>query len=339
MTDLRALPKVELHRHLEGSVRLGTALELARRAGVDLPAHSPEALRGALQVLAPMDSLEQVLSVFGYIGRLFVDDAAVERLAYEAVIDAADDGVVLLELRFSPDYMAGAAGLDWDAMTEAVQAGVARARAERDIAVGLIGIVSRSLGVASAQRTVAWARRWRDALVGFDLADDEVGWPSHLFTEVLAPVHELGLGLTVHSGEACGPSYVWDTLRALRPARLGHGVAVAADPELVAAVRDADVAIEVCPTSNLRTRAVPSLAAHPARALFGQGVQISINTDDPGLFDLTPTGELEVARDHMGFSEAELRAVQAQSLAASFLPAEIKAGVAARHFRATGRVT
>lgn len=339
MSDLRALPKIELHRHLEGSVRLDTALELARRAGVDLPAHSPEALRGALQVLAPMDSLEQVLSVFGYIGRLFVDTDAVERLAYEAVIDAADDGVVLLELRFSPDYMAGAAGLRWDAMTEAVQAGVARARAERDIEVGLIGIVSRSLGVDSARRTVEWARRWRDALVGFDLADDEVGWPSHLFTEVLAPVHELGLGLTVHTGEACGPSYVWDTLRALRPARLGHGVAVAADPDLVAAVRDAGVAIEVCPTSNHRTRAVPSLAAHPAHALFAAGVRISINTDDPGLFDLTPTGELEVARAHMGFSAAELLTVQRQALDASFLPAEIKAAVAARHFPAPLRVT
>lgn len=333
--NLHTMPKVELHRHLEGSIRLPTAFALARQAGVDLPASSPEALRGALQVLEPMRDLAAVLAVFDLIGRLFVRAEIVERLAYEVVSDAAADHIKLLELRYSPDYMARHAGLDWDAMTEALLRGVDRAAHEHGVAVGLISIVSRSLGVDSARRTMDYARRWRSALVGFDLADDEASWPSSRFQEALEPLGALGLPLTVHSGEATGPEHVWDTLTALSPRRLGHGVAVGADGALIDEVRRRGVAIEVCPTSNLRTRAVPSLAEHPAHALWRAGVPISINTDDPGLFDLTLTGELEVARDHMGFTEAELLDVQRAALGSSFLETGTREALFARHFAAT----
>lgn len=322
---LRDLPKVELHRHLEGSVRPQTALELARRHGLPLPTGSLEELTRALQVLAPLDSLEQVLRVFDHLARLFVDLDAVERLAFEAVEDAALDGVRLLELRFSPDYMARGAALPWDGLVQAIAAGVARAQAQAPIAVGLVIIASRSLGVESARRTAEHAARWAHALVGFDLADDELGWPSHRFVEALAPLRGTGLGLTVHSGEAGGPEFVWDTLRSLSPQRLGHGVAVGADPALVAEVRDRGVCIEVCPTSNLRTRAVPSLAEHPARRLLAAGVRLGLNTDDPGLFDLTLSGELALAQAAMGFTRAELVQVQQLALEASFLPEAQKA--------------
>lgn len=333
--DLHKMPKVELHRHLEGSIRLPTAFALARAAGVNLPASSPEALRAALCVLEPMDSLEHVLAVFDLIGRLFVSEAIVERLAYEVVSDAAQDNIRLLELRYSPDYMSRHAGLDWDRMTEALVRGVDRASAEHDVAVGLISIVSRSLGVESARKTMAYASRWRSALVGFDLADDEASWPSHLFEQELSQLPSLDLKLTVHSGEACGPEYVWDTLRSLSPRRLGHGVAVAADPALVEEVRRRGVAIEVCPTSNVRTRAVPSFSAHPARALLSAGVPISLNTDDPGLFDVTLSSELEVAVQSMGFTIEEVQKLQLSALASSFLPEPRKSAVFQRHFAST----
>lgn len=321
------IPKVELHRHLEGSVRPETALELARTYGLPLPSTSLRELSGALQVLAPMDGLEQVLGVFDHIARLFASLEVVERLAYEVVLDAARDKIRLLELRFSPDYMARGADLPWDGLMEAVLSGVRRAQGEQNIVVGLVMIASRSLGVDSARRTAEHAARWAHALVGFDLADDEARWPSRLFVEALAPLRGLGLGLTVHSGEACGPEYVWDTLRSLKPQRLGHGVAVGADPALIAEVKRLGVTIEVCPTSNLRTRAVPSLAQHPARLLMDAGVSICLNTDDPGLFDLTLSGELAVAQHEMGFDEARLRRVQELALAASFVPEDQKRGL------------
>lgn len=325
--DLHRMPKVELHRHLEGSVRLPTAFALAEAAHLALPASSPEALRRALCVLEPMDDLAAVLAVFDLIGRLFVSTDVVERLAYEVVCDAAAENIRLLELRYSPDYMSRRAGLDWDHMTEAILRGVARATAEHDIVVGLIAIVSRSLGLVSARRTVDYALRWGDALVGFDLADDEVSWPSGLFREELARLEGAGLGLTVHSGEASGPAHVWETLRALSPRRLGHGVAVGADPALVQEVLRRGVAIEVCPTSNLRTRAVPSLREHPARALFQAGVPLCFNTDDPGLFDVTLTEELRLAHEEMGFTLDELQRIQRGAIFLSFLTDAQKATI------------
>lgn len=323
--NLITLPKVELHRHLEGSVRPQTALELARRYRLPLPTQDPAQLSAALQVLAPMDSLAQVLGVFDHIARLFADLEVVERLAQEVVVDAALDGVQLLELRFSPDYMARGAGLPWEGLLEAIQAGVARAQATHPIAVGLVVIASRSLGVESAHHTARFAARHADAVVGFDLADDELSWPSRRFVQALAPLQGLGLGLTVHSGEAGGPEYVWDTLRSLAPQRLGHGVAVGSDPALAAEVRARGVTLEMCPTSNVRTRAVPSFAEHPAWRLAQEGLRVTLSTDDPGLFDLTLSGELALAGQAMGFTPAALVQAQRTALEASFLPEVHKA--------------
>ncbi len=331
--DLRALPKVELHRHLAGSIRLETAFDLAKRAHLPTPARSPQELSTHLQVLEPMNDLGQVLKVFEFIAKLFTSEDQIERVAHEVVLDAASEHICLLELRFSPDYLAQSAGLSWDRLTESILKGVQRACAEApEIEVGLIAIVSRNLGVASAVRTADYARRWRDVLVGFDLADDEQAWPSRMFVDALRPLEELGLPLTVHSGEATGPAYVQDTLDSLRPRRIGHGVAVGADEALIERVIREKVTLEVCPTSNVRTRSVATFEDHPAKRLFDQGVSIAINTDDPGLFDLTLTGELTVARDRMGFTDEDLLAVQRQALQASFLPRDTRVRISERHF-------
>ena len=330
---IHALPKVELHRHLAGSIRLETAFDLAKEAHLPVPARSPQDLSAHLQVLEPMDDLGEVLEVFQFIAKLFTREDHIKRIAREVVLDAARENIKLLELRFSPDYLAHSAGLSWDRLTGYLLEGVEKGREEAgDIEVGLIAIVSRNLGVESAEKTADYALRWKDVLCGFDLADDERAWPSRMFVAALQPLEALGLPLTVHSGEATGPEYVKDTLESLRPRRLGHGIAVAADDALVEQVIRDQVAIEACPTSNVRTRSVPSFEAHPAKRLLDRGVRVTLNTDDPGLFDLTLTGELEVARESMGFTDDDLRTVQHHALRASFLPLEVRQTVADRYF-------
>ncbi len=330
---LHTLPKIELHRHLAGSIRLETAFEMAHEAHLPVPARSPADLSAHLQVLQPMDDLSQVLKVFEFIARLFTREDHVERIAREVILDAAREHIKLLELRFSPDYLARSAGLSWDRLTEHLLEGVDKGRQEAgDIEVGLIAIVSRNLGVASAEKTANYASRWQDVLCGFDLADDERAWPSHKFARALAPLEALGLPLTVHSGEATGPEFVRDTLESLHPRRLGHGIAVAQDETMIEQVVRDRVAIEACPTSNVRTRSVPSFEAHPAKQLLDRGVLVTLNTDDPGLFDLTLTGELEVARERMGFSDEDLLKAQHNALQASFLPLEVRQAVADRYF-------
>jgi adenosine deaminase len=318
--DHRALPKVELHRHLEGSLRLGTLLELGAEHGRSLPASTVEGLRAHAQVLSPMGSLQEVLDAFDLFQDAFRSLDAVERLTFEAVEDAALDGVRLLELRFSPGFMAEPAGLDWDAMMARVMAGVARATAERDIAVGLIAIVSRSLGPPSARDTVAFALNWRDALVGFDLADAEEAYPAAAFAAEMAPLFAIDMPITVHSGENVGPEHIRTSVDVLHARRIGHGVSIVRDPALVERFIEEGLVLEMCPTSNLRTRAVDTLESHPAAALLRQGARVTLNSDDPGLFDITLSGELALAQARLGFDDAMLVEATGHAIDASFLP-------------------
>jgi adenosine deaminase len=330
--DLKAVAKVDLHRHLEGSIRLRTTLDLYREAGQPLDASSPNELARHAQVLEPMDDLEAVLSRFGIAQGAFFDDAACERIAYEAVEDLAADNVRLAELRFSPHFLCEARDLDWDAAMEAIARGVERASADHDVAVGLIAIASRNYGIESAERTMDFALRHRDRLVAFDLAGDESAYPPSLYKEVIERLDGSGLSLTTHYGESGGPPFPREAVEALGALRLGHGVSVAWDPEVTALIRDRRVALEMCPTSNHRTRAVPTIEQHPALQLLQQDVVVTINTDNPGLFAIDLTHELEVSRDRLGFSDDDLRRVTSNALDASFVDDTVKAEVRKRHF-------
>jgi adenosine deaminase len=330
--DLRAVAKVDLHRHLEGAVRLDTILDLYRSAGQPIEASTPNELARVAQVLWPMDSLEAVLSRFGTAQGAFFDEAACERIGYEAVEDLAADDVRLAELRFSPHFLCEPHGLDWDAAMDAIARGVERASAEHDVAVGLIAIASRNYGIESAERTMDFAIRHRDRLVAFDLAGDEQAYPPSLYADVIARLDGSGLKLTTHYGESGGPPFPREAVEALGTLRLGHGVSVAWDPEVTALIRDRGVALEMCPTSNHRTRAVTTIEQHPARRLLQQDVVVTINTDNPGLFAIDLTHELEVSRDRLGFTDDDLRRVTSNAIDASFVDEATKADVRSRHF-------
>lgn len=333
MTDLRTLPKVELHRHLEGALRLPTIIDLARSAGASLPADSPEELAPYAQILEPVEDLAAALERFEIAQGSFRDLAAVRRIAFEAVEDLAADNVRLAELRFSPDFMCRAAGLDWDAAMDAVCDGVATAQADgNDVAVGLIVIASRNYGTESAERTAAFALRHRERIVGFDLAGPEVGYPPSMFAEALVPVREAGIHLTVHYGESGPPEYPREAIEVLAAQRLGHGVSVARDAAVADLAIERGITLEMCPTSNRLTRAVPSLEQHPSLDLLRRGARVSINTDDPGLFGIDLTHELRVAREAIGFADEDIALVTRNALDASFLPAHVKDAIATEHF-------
>jgi adenosine deaminase len=279
-----------------------------------------------------MTSLEDVLARFTVAQGAFWDEAAAERIAYEAVEDLAVDNVRLAELRFSPEFLCEPHTLDWDLAMAGIVRGVDRASREHDVAIGLIAIASRNYGIDSAERTVAFALRHRTHLVAFDLAGDERAYPPSLYRDVVAELDGSGLKLTTHYGESGGPEFPREAIEALGSMRLGHGVSVAWDPEVTALVRERGVTLEMCPTSNRRTGAVSHIEDHPARRLLDQDVSVTINTDNPGLFAIDLTHELEVCRDRLGFSDDDLRRVTANALEASFVDEATKADVRARHF-------
>lgn len=330
--DPRALPKIDLHRHLEGAVRLQTILDLYLEAGEPLPETTTEELAPRAQVLEPMDSLEAVLDVFDLVRGSFRSYDAIERISYEAVEDLGRDNVRLAELRFSPEFFFAPGELDWELAMERLVAGVTQASAEHDVAVGLIVIFSRDLGMDSGRRTVAFARRHRERLVGFDIAGSELAFPPSRYVDLVASVHEAGIPVTVHYGESGPPEYARDAILQLGPTRLAHGVSVGFDREVTALAKERRVGLDMCPTSNLRTRAVASLEDHPALRLLHEGLLVTINTDDPGLFGIDLSHEWEVARDTMGFTLEDLRLATANALETSFLPQSVKDEVRRRHF-------
>jgi adenosine deaminase len=333
MDDLRALPKVELHRHLEGALRLSTVIELSLGAGIDLPADTPEALAEHALITRPVDGLEEALKAFGIAQNSVRTYDAIRRITYEAIEDLASENVRLAELRFSPEFLCEPGHLTWDGAMEAVVEGQEQAARDGiDVAVGFIVIFSRNYGLDSAVRTVEFARRHQGHLVGFDIAGPELGFPPAMYADVVAALQDSGLGLTVHYGESGPPEYPREAIHVLHPARLGHGLSVAGDPEVVRLVAEAGVTLEMCPTSNWLTRGVRAVADHPALRLLREGVAVTINTDDPGLMGIDLTHELEVARDEIGFTDGDLAAVTRNALEASFLPQDVKGAVRARHF-------
>ena len=331
LLNYRALPKVELHRHLEGALRLETILELAKIHDRPLPATNPNELAPYAQVLEPMESLQAVLDAFDLFQHSFLSEKAVERIAFEAVEDAALDGIELVELRFSPDFMARPANLDWDRMMDALLRGVHRGEQSTGIMVGLIAIVSRSYGLQSAHETAAFAVNWCDAIDGFDLADTEDAVPARELARAIAPVHKAGIPLTVHSGENTPAAHIRESVDILGARRIGHGVSLIEDEDLIEHCIRQGIHIEACPTSNLRTHAVPSLASHPALELLQRGVSLSINSDDPGLFDITLSHEFQVAHEHLGFVEEDLKKATRHALDASFVSDEKKTTFRTQH--------
>jgi len=300
---------------------------------VPLPADTVEDLARYALVQSPAENLEEALRAFAITQHAVRTYDAVRRITVEAIEDLAAEHVRLAELRFSPHFLCEPGALHWDGAMEAIVEGREQAAAAgHDVTVGFIAIFSRNYGMESAESTVAFALRHRERLVGFDIAGPELGYPPATYADAIAPLRESGLGLTVHYGESGPPSYPREAVEVLGPTRLGHGLSVAWDADVTALVRDRGVTLEMCPTSNWLTKGVGSVAKHPAGRLLREGLSVTLNTDDPGMMGIDLTNEFRVARDELGFTDAELALATENAIAASFLPADVKAGVRARHF-------
>jgi adenosine deaminase len=297
-------PLVDLHRHLEGSIRPATSVELAARAGIHkLPRAAlvaAEREEGLLPYLAKIENATALVRT--------LDDW--RRVTTEAVTDAVSDGLSAVELRFSPQFIAGVTGLDADDVIEAVSD--AASGTGLPIEVGLIGIIVRDEGPDSAVDQARRLLRHESALDGVDLAGDEAGYPAALFAPAFRLAHEKGLPVTVHAGEAAGPRSVWDALR-LGPRRIGHGVRSAEDPGLMAHLAAAGVTLEVAITSNVQTGAARNRAEHQLATLVAAGVRVALCTDNPAVSDTRLTREYQIASDLVDAASLDLIRKNAQA--------------------------
>jgi adenosine deaminase len=324
-TLARALPKVLLHEHLDGGLRVATLHELARARGLALPAADEAGLAAWFDHNAHAGSLEKYLEGFALTVAAMAPPEAMRRVAREAADDAAADGVVLAEFRIAP-LLFEPHGTGGDTAVEAMLAGLAESRLPLHTHSGLIVCAMRHEDEAATMRAAELALRWAGrGVVGFDLAGAERGHPPGKHARTLAAVREAGLAMTLHAGEADSAERVLEAGR-LGARRIGHGVRLvdaltgAAPAGLLDEAKALGLHLEVCPTSNVHTGAADSIATHPITALWRAGVSLGLNTDNRLMSRVTPSSEAAALLRETPLTEADLRAMARQAAAASFLP-------------------
>ncbi|MEL7169811.1 MAG: adenosine deaminase, partial [Bacteroidota bacterium] len=280
--DLRAWPKAELHCHLDGSLRLSTMLELAEEFGkMDLlPASTEADLERELLKVDASATLEEYLAWFGYSIPLMQTRDALRRIAYELAEDAAAENVRYLEVRYGP-ILHTEEGLTLDAVNDAVLTGLSDAEADFGIKTGVIvcGLRDRFESASLQQAELAVRYKGRGVL-GFDLAGGERGNPADMHGAAFHLARKQLLNITVHAGESFGPVSIRQALFKCGAHRIGHGVTLREDPDLMRFFVDRQIPLEVCPTSNVQTKVVPSYEEHPVSEYVRAGVPVTANTDN-----------------------------------------------------------
>ncbi len=315
---LRGWPKAELHVHLDGALRPQTMLDLARVQGVKLPADTPDGLARALDV-SGAQSLEQYLEKYTLTLSVMQTAEALERIAYEFVVDAAEENLRYVEVRYSP--LLHRPALTLTRAIEAPLAGVRRASAETGTKVGLILCGIRTMPPASSLELARAAVDYRgEGVVAFDLAGPERGYPARDHRSAFEHAARHGLACTCHAGEGDGPGSIYDALHTCGAQRIGHGTRLGEDPGLLEYVVEHKIPLEMCLTSNVHTHTVRSIAEHPFQTYLRQGVVVTLNTDGRLVDGISLTDEYFAAHAVLGLTKEELMRVVLNTCESAFLP-------------------
>lgn len=315
---LRRLPKAELHQHLDGALRPETAVELAAAEGIPL---GLDEARSRLVAPARCRDQAELLTYFDLPIALLQSTDALRRTTVELVEAMADDGIRYGEIRWAPRLHLER-GLSVAAVIEAVAAGVAEAAARLGAAGPVIGLIVTAMRSHPPGANVELARTaaaFGAPVVGFDLAGPEALYPAPPHAAAFRAAEEGGLALTAHAGEVPGPERIREAI-ALGVRRIAHGVTTIADPELVALVRERDVTLDLCPTSNVQSGSVPDLASHPLAALHRAGVSVTLSTDDRTVSATTLTDEMARTSAALGLTRAELADIAVNAFRRGFAP-------------------
>lgn len=319
-TFFDTLPKVELHRHLEGSVRLETLKDIIRsHPEAELPSLENIAARARV---TPADTLTPAnfLSKFMALRNFYLSPEIIQRIAYEAVMDAAAEGIRYLELRFTPTSLARLKGFPLNEVMDWVSESCQKASRQAQILTRLIVSYNRHDSVEQARQVIQLAmdRRSR-GIVGIDLAGNEADFPIQPFLGLLHEIRRDGMQITIHAGEWGGAQNVRQAILELDARRIGHGVRVIEDDDVVALARERGVVFEVCPSSNLASGVVASLKDHPLPKMVEASLKFTLNTDDPAICNARLGEEYTLAHQTMGISKECLLQANWTALEASFL--------------------
>ncbi len=321
LNTYRALSKVELHRHLEGSLRLDTMLEIARQHGITIPA---DVLRLSTLVQVQEEdkfTFQNFLAKFNTLRLFYRSPDAIHRITREAIEDAARDNVKYVELRFTPVALSRAERFPLHDVIDWVLTSANEAAKQQHIIVQLIASVNRHESTDLAEQ-VAWlaAEHIKDGLVALDLAGNEAEFSTQPFYGIFKEAKQAGLHVTIHAGEWGPAQHVKEAIEDLGAERIGHGVRVLEDENTVALARERGTAFEVCVTSNYQSGVVQSLDTHPLMEMLENGINVTINTDDPSISRITLSHEYYTACKDLNMPQNTLRERILAAAQAGFLP-------------------
>jgi adenosine deaminase len=327
--QIRAMPKVMLHDHLDGGLRPGTVIDLADDIGYpDLPTHDPAELARILTAGANRGHLNLYLDAFRHTVGVMQTRDALYRVAREAAEDLADDGVVYAEIRFAPELHTEL-GLTLDEVVHAVLDGFSDGSGDR---IQVRALLTAMRTAARSQEIAELAVRHRDnGVVGFDIAGAEAGWPPSRHLDAFQYIHRENFHVTIHAGEGFGLPSIWEAVQYCGAERLGHGVRLVEDIKvagdgavtlgrLASYIRDRRIPLEMCPTSNVQTGAAESIETHPLRLLRQLQFRVTVNTDNRLMSQVTLTDEFAVLVREFGYDWSDLQWFTVNAMKSAFAP-------------------
>jgi adenosine deaminase len=330
LDQIRAVPKVLLHDHLDGGLRPSTVIELAQETGYDgLPTHDPDELTRILTAGSHRGHLNLYLDAFRHTVGVMQTPEALYRVAKECAEDLALDGVVYAEVRFAPELHTER-GLTLDEVVQAVLGGFRDGSRNRPIRVYALLTAMRT--AARSLEIAELAVRYRDnGVVGFDIAGAEAGWPPSRHLDAFQYIHRENFHITIHAGEGFGLPSIWEAVQYCGTERLGHGVRIADDIEitsdgavrlgrLAGYVRDRRIPLEMCPSSNVQTGAAPSIERHPLRLLRQLQFRVTVNTDNRLMSQVTLSSEFALLVREFGYGWSDIEWLTINAMKSAFAP-------------------
>ena len=317
---LKRLPKVELHCHLDGSLRVPTILDLAKKEKVTLTTSSSEELSKLLVIGKTRGSLEDYIKRFDITLSVMQTPQALSRTAYELIEDVAKENVRYIEIRYSPILHTGK-GMTMGESVEAVRNGLKRGQKDFGVKSGIIVCGIRNISAAASLKLADLTVRYKNkGVVGFDLAGSEENFPAKDHQEAFYMILNNNINATIHAGEAYGPSSIHQAIHHCGAHRIGHGTRLKENKDLMNYVNDHRITLEICLTSNWQTRSIRSLKYHPLKYYYDQGIRVTINTDNRLMSGTTLTKEFLLAHKLFGFKLHDFREMIIMAMKSAFIP-------------------
>ncbi len=324
---LHALPKTDLHVHLDGSLRLSTVRELSKKFDLGFDFKNDEDVRAVCQVADDCESLVDYLRVFDITLKLMQEEEELTRIAYELAEDAHRENVRYMEIRYSP-LLHTNKGLGYDQIIDAVQKGLDHARRQYGIITGQIICGIRHISTESSIELADAAVRWKGrGVVAFDLAGAEKDFPAKDHLEAFYKVLNNNINVTIHAGEAFGAPSIHQALHYCGAHRIGHGTHLNEDLDLMNWVNDHRIPVEICLASNLQTKAIPDYQSHPILKFMAEGLRVTLNTDNRLVSGTTVTNEFRLAVENYNLNQDEVLSLVMNGFKSAFLPFKEKAAL------------